>query len=473
MSDTLKIHDSLDAHFQKNLEEMQRFLAQPGFSHTGEGVRETAEMALGYVKSLNPAEAELVETDGNPVVYGKVLSKKPNAKTLIAYSLYDIVPVVEEEWTFPPLGGTITDAEKIGVQPHLGKVLVSRGTHNQRGPMLAFVQVLKAYQAVTGDIPVNVLFAWEGEEEIGCPHLLQFIQKKLDVLKTADAFYMPSMRDDEDGNLVVNRGYKGKLNVEIEIKGGEWGGRLDGKPLWAANTGWIDAPMHRMIRLLGTLFDENQRAAVDGLYENVRPYDDEDTENMQNIKDTFNEDLFKKGLNISRFKNGMPGVEAIEDFIMAPCLNICGIVGGYTGPRIFTTQPQKVITKMDFRLPPSVSSQDALDKLRKHLDNHGFPEAEIRTFGMYEWSRTSAKTDIYQACLRAAERRGKKTIVWPTSPAVAPYGYFNQDPLQLPCIFAGTGHGARAHQADEYITVDGIIDNMKFVTDFLDEWATG
>ena len=225
MSDTLKIHDYLDAHFQENLEEMRRFLAQPGFSHTGEGVRETAEMALGYVKSLNPAEAELVETDGNPVVYAKVLSKKPNAKTLIAYSLYDVVPVVEEDWTFPPLGGTITDAEKIGVQPHLGKVLVSRGTHNQRGPMLAFVQVLKAYQAVTGDIPVNVLFAWEGEEEIGCPHLLQFIQKKLDVLKTADAFYMPSMRDDEDGNLIVNRGYKGKLNVEIEIKGGEWGGR--------------------------------------------------------------------------------------------------------------------------------------------------------------------------------------------------------------------------------------------------------
>ncbi|NIP34905.1 MAG: hypothetical protein GWN18_08200, partial [Thermoplasmata archaeon] len=89
MEDTSRVHGYIDAHFNESIEEVRRFLRQPGFSHTGEGIRETARMCLGYLRGLGAAEAEMVETDGHPVVYGKVLSKNPRAKTLIAYSLYD------------------------------------------------------------------------------------------------------------------------------------------------------------------------------------------------------------------------------------------------------------------------------------------------------------------------------------------------------------------------------------------------
>ncbi len=353
----------------------------------------------------------------------------------------------------------------------MGKVICSRGSHNQRGPMLAFVLTLRALQAVTGDVPVNVLFCWEGEEEIGCPHLHQFIQKKLDVLRTADAFYMPSMRENENGQLIINRGYKGKLNVEIEIRGGEWGGTLDGRDLWSGNTSWIDAPMHRMVHLLSTLVDESQRPAIDGFYDNVRPYDEEERENLRVIKERFDEQTVKKSMNIARFKGGKPGTEAVEDYIMGPVVNIAGIVGGYTGPRVFTTQAQKVVAKIDMRLIPNQKSKEILEKLRSHLDRRGYREAEIREFGSYEWSRTSAIEDIYRAAIKTAERRGKEYIIWPTTPAVGPFGYFNQDLLRLPCIFAGTGHGWRAHQADEYIVLEDVRENMKFVADFLCEWA--
>jgi acetylornithine deacetylase/succinyl-diaminopimelate desuccinylase-like protein len=353
----------------------------------------------------------------------------------------------------------------------MGKVMVGRGTHNQRGPMLAFVRTLKALQEATGDIPVNVLFAWEGEEEIGCPNLRQFVDKKLDALREADAFYMPSMREDENGTLIINRGYKGKVNVEIEIHGGEWGGTLDARDLWSGNTAWIDAPLHRMIRLLATLFDEHQKPAIDGFWENVRPLNEEEQENLRVMTEAFDEAAIKESLNIGRFLEGRSGHEVLPDYYVGPLLNVGGIVGGYQGPKVFTLQGQRIVAKIDMRLVPNQRSAEIVQKLKDHLVRHGFPEAEVRVLGTYEWSRTSASTEIYQAAIRTAEAHGKRYQIWPTTPAVGPIGYFNQDPLQLPCIFAGTGHGWRAHQADEYIIVEDVRENMKFVADFLTEWA--
>jgi acetylornithine deacetylase/succinyl-diaminopimelate desuccinylase-like protein len=271
--------------------------------------------------------------------------------------------------------------------------------------------------------------------------------------------------------MIFNRGYKGKLNVEIEIAGGEWGGTLDGRDLWAANTAWVDAPMHQMIRLLGTLVDEHQRPAIDGFHDNVRPYTDEEVENLRVMREAFDEEQIKSSLNIGRFLEGRPGRELLEDYYLKPVINIGGIVGGYQGPQVFTLQGQRIAAKIDMRLVPDQHSDEILEKLRKHLDRHGFPHAQIRVFGRYEWSRTSASEDVYQAAIRVVERLGKPYQIWPTTPAVGPFGYFNQDPLHLPCIFAGTGHGWRAHQADEYITVEGLRENMHFVADFLHEWA--
>jgi acetylornithine deacetylase/succinyl-diaminopimelate desuccinylase-like protein len=161
----------------------------------------------------------------------------------------------------------------------------------------------------------------------------------------------------------------------------------------------------------------------------------------------------------------------LEDYYLGPMLNIGGIVGGYMGPQVFTLQGQRIVAKIDIRLVPNQRSEEVLQLLRAHLDRRGFEHAKIRVFGRYEWSRTSAMEDIYRAAISIVERSGKPYQIWPTTPAVGPFGYFNQHPLNLPCIFAGTGHGWRAHQADEYITIDGLRENMHFVADFLHEWA--
>jgi acetylornithine deacetylase/succinyl-diaminopimelate desuccinylase-like protein len=471
----MNTHDAvfqwIDKHFDECVAEIQRFLRQPGFSHTGEGIRETAEMARRYLEMLGTEDATLVETDGNPVVFGLLRSRRPQAKTLIIYSLYDEVPVVPADWTVPPLEARIVDAQVIGAPAHLGRVICARAAANQRGPMLATVLTLKAMREAIGDLPINVIWVWEGEEEIGCPHLPQFIDRKRQDLMAADALWMPSMEQDERGVMTIHRGYRGTVKIELEIKSGDWGGTLSGKDLWSANLPLVDAPMWRLVRILHSLVDDQDHLTLDGLEVLLRPLDAEERQELEILRRRFDEAEMKEVLGIARFKGGRPGRDLVEDYLMKPMVNVVGIVGGYTGPRVFTTLPMRVVAKLDFRFTPEVTAADVPRLLRAHLDRRGYREAEIRVLGGYEYSRTPASDPIYQAAFRACRHHGCEYVVWPTHPAVAPFGMFNRPPLSKPAIFVGMGHGARAHQADEYITVEGIRDFMKYTVSFLHEWA--
>ncbi|MGH2360648.1 MAG: hypothetical protein ACRDGM_08940, partial [bacterium] len=101
MTDLSRVFDHIDANFESYLQEIRRFLAQPGYSHTGEGMEQSAAMALEYIRSLGSEHCRLLTTDGYPVATGLLRSHDPQAKTLIVYSFYDEVPVTPADWTFP------------------------------------------------------------------------------------------------------------------------------------------------------------------------------------------------------------------------------------------------------------------------------------------------------------------------------------------------------------------------------------
>lgn len=462
----------LDDHFDQTIGEIRRYLGQPGFSHSGEGIRESAELTKWYLEDAGSEGVELVETGGHPVVFGRLNSGRPAARNLIIYSHYDMVPLMDlKQWVAPPLEAPIVDAEQIGAPAQLGKVVVGRAANDYRGPLVATLHALKAMRAVTGDIPVNILWVIDGEEEIGAPHLHNFVTARLDELQTGEALWMPGMHQDTAGVMQVYRGYKGNSKIEMEIKGGEWGGTLDTKESWAANLHWMDAPMWRMIRLLSTLVDENDLATIDGLDGLLAPYTDEDREQLGILKERLDEGRLKRSLNIARFKRGQDPRLLLENFIMKPTLNVVGITGGYVGPGVYSTLPMDVTAKVELRFPPEATYADVRRLLRAHLDRRGYGEAELRFLGGYEYARTSAREEIYEAAFRACRRHGCDYLVWPIKPAGAPFAHFNRPPLNKPLIFVGMGHGERWHQPNEYITVDGVRDHMRYVATFLDEWA--
>ena len=104
-----EIHAHIDGHFEEYLDEIRRYLRQPGISQTGEGIRESAELTRDFVTGLADTEAHLVETEGNPVVLGRTGADAADAKTLLLYCFYDVVPAAPEDWACPPFEPTVLD----------------------------------------------------------------------------------------------------------------------------------------------------------------------------------------------------------------------------------------------------------------------------------------------------------------------------------------------------------------------------
>ncbi|MGQ0569769.1 MAG: hypothetical protein ACT4P5_09600 [Armatimonadota bacterium] len=210
---------------------------------------------------------------------------------------------------------------------------------------------------------------------------------------------------------------------------------------------------------------------IDGFWSKVRPVTPEERHELDEVRARFDEEETRQILGIARFRSGRPGIELLERFIMDPMLNVVGITGGYTGPGVFTTLPMHVVAKLDFRFPPDLRSEEILSLLRAHLDRSGFPEIQIRRIGGYEWSRTSPDDPLMIAAANAAERHGFEYFRWPTHAAVNTCSLFNQPPLRLPVSFACAGHGGRWHQPDEYCTVEGLRNAMKYALTFIHTWA--
>lgn len=471
-----QIEAYIEDRFDEHLERIRTLLQQPSVSLTTEldspEVRRCAEMVRDDILELGAERAELVEfEEGYPVVFGILRSRDPEAKTLILYCFYDVMPADEPEWRVPPFAAEILDAEEIGVPAFFGKCLVARGANHPKGPLVAFMNALRSVQEVTGDIPVSVIFVIEGEEEIASRNLPEFRDRFMEELKEADGVYFPTPAQslDEKGVHEFRLGYKGWIPIELKVEGGEWGGPT--RTLGSADVAWVDAPAWRLVWALNTLLGPDGRVLIEGFYEDVREPTPEEVELLRAAKQEFDEEGKKTELGIARFKGGQPGEALFERYVMDPVLNIDGLVSGYTGPQIQTTLPKDAVAKITIKIVPNMKREDVLAKLRRHLDRHGFPEVQIDTYGGYPWSRTSPKADIVQAALRAADMHGVKSAPWPTYVYCAPFSLFTEPPLNLPSVAAGLGRKGKGHSANEYLTVDGIRLFEKWVVTFLHEYA--
>ena len=484
MSTIERIHAHIDANFEAYLAEIKDYLSLPGISQTGVGIRESAELTLSLVKGLERTEARLVEAGGNPVVLGRTRATAPDARTLLLYCFYDVVPAAAEDWACAPFEPTVMAADRIGLPADLGKVLCGRGTTDHRGPFIAALLALRSMQAAGGGLPVDVMYAIEGEEEIGSPNLPAFVAAHQDELRGADAFWFPrTSRETADGPLVVHRGYKGQLWLNLAVKGGEWGGTLDARDIWSANVAWVDAPALRLIKALNSLIDDDDRIAIDGFWDHVRPMGPDEKDEIARLQADFDEAAIKRSLKIARFKGGESGRKLLPRYIMEPQINISlGVWPGLPGEedytvgvvegRLRTELLMRARARVDFRITPDLEPDQIMALVRSHLDRRGFHEIEVsQARGSYSWSRTQPTAGIYGALRKACEAHRIKPDIWPTMPSTAPFDLFNRSPLQLPIIIFGAAHGARWHEANEYVTVEGLRDFMKFTVTWLHAWA--
>jgi acetylornithine deacetylase/succinyl-diaminopimelate desuccinylase-like protein len=177
-----RVLDHIDEHWPGHLAATRAFVRQPSISADGTGMVEMAAKVRDQIIALGGI-AEIIPTAMHPVVWGRIDAGKP--RTLLYYGMYDVQPVVGEErdWIIDPFGGEIREL------PGLGECLVNRGITNQKGSMIGFFNVLEAIRAAGDELPVNIVFLIEGEEELGARNLPEFVREHKERLKADAAFF--------------------------------------------------------------------------------------------------------------------------------------------------------------------------------------------------------------------------------------------------------------------------------------------
>ncbi len=442
-----KVFAFIDQNIPKHIAKIQELVRQPSISPENKGVRECANLVLRYFKELG-SRATLVETSGNPVVFGKYDAGAD--KTVVVYMMYDTMPVDEPGWRVDPLAGALVEV------PPFKRCLVARGAYNTKGELRGFLNACESIKATGQELPVNLIFVAEGEEELGSRHLPEFFEKHQNDLQEADSVFFPFCSEDRNGKVLMSLGVKGIVFFELELDGASWGRGPKEFAIHGSNKAWVDSPTWRMIQALSTMTGpDGNKVLIKDFYKNVKVPTQEDFELITRLEKTFDETPQKTEMKVDRFIDDKRGVEALKKYLFDPTLNIDGLWSGYVGPETKTLLPHKITVKMDVRLVPNMMTKDVIPMVRKHLDEQGFKEVQIRVLEAgYGWARTSYKSPVAKALAKSYQELGKDPEIWPTLAGSAPFSMFDQEPLSLPFVFGGLGHGALAHSPNEYIVVD-------------------
>ena len=457
-----KVYKHIDQDVEKHILKLQEFVRQPSISQTGEGVRECAELLKSYLEELGCRKATLVEGQYSPIVYAEYNTGAE--KTLIIYMMYDVQPAEDIHlWKTPPFEGRLVE------MPPFKKVLMARGAINTKGPLVAFINAASAIRDVD-EIPVNLIFVAEGEEERASVSMPRFVRDHKNELKRADAVYFPASCQDKNGLAEPGLGSEGILYIELETSGSLWGRGPTEFGVHGALKLIIDSPAWRHIKMLSSLVSEDgNRVEIKGWYDDISVPTEEDLELLRNgyrkstpAVEVFDPELIKKMLKIKVFTDDVTDKEEIiKRLVFGTSFNLDGIWGGWTGPGTKTFVPHKVTSKHNIRFVPKQDMDDLYRKIRKHLDEKGYKDVELRKLGGYPWALVDHKSDIAESAYVMFEQFGVKYAIYPPVASMLkfypawPAYVFAGEPLRLPIVGAALGHGGRAHSPNEYFVIEG------------------
>lgn len=427
---------------------LRDWIAHPAIAAENRGFPDGAERMAAMLREVGFQHVEIIPTDGKPGVFATLDAGAP--RTVGMYFMYDVKQFDPKEWTSPPLDGAIVD------RPGLGKVMVGRGAVNQKGPQSAFLAALESFRATGRKLPVNLVLVAEGEEEIGSPHVAQFVlaPQVQAALAKCTGVWMPHATQGLDGNVTVNLGAKGVIEVELTASGPLWG-RGPTRDVHSSFKSMVDSPVWRLVQALNTLVTpDGNTVAIDGWFEKVRPLNTEEKTLLAAATKKLNERQFKVGAATNRWIDDLPFPAALERYLSQPTINIEGIYGGYTGPGGKTVLPHKASVKLDFRLVPDQTAADSVAKLKAHLAQRGYGDIEVNYTGGYNPTATRSDAPLIQAQVAVLRRNGIEPVLWPRLAGSYPGFVFTDAPLHLAAGHFGLGHGGGAHAPDEYLVIE-------------------
>ena len=446
------IYDHIDAHADEYIKDLQTLVQQPSISAQNIGLLECADLVKKMMDD-DGLDAHLHKLEGGPpVITGHMTSPKSD-KTMLCYSHYDVQPPEPlDAWTHGgPWSAEIVDG-----------VLYGRGATDNKSGVLAFNKAAKAFMQVRGELPVNLKFIIEGEEEIGSVHLGPWVEKNSDLLEADGMHCLDGSVDVATGLPDVDLGLKSVLFVELVARGAS-------SDVHSLNFPLLPSPAWDLVRVLNTIMDENRRILIEGWYEGLYELQEEDFEQLEDKARRVDLNKLKNEWGIDKFALGREGIEAMKARAYEPTANIAGLISGYTGPGSKTIVPNEARVKMDFRLIPNLDPDKAIEKLRAHLEKHGFGHIEVISEARAEPPyKISVKESMSQAVIAAALKvYGEKPIV----NGVSAEGTILKH-IWIPCVLTGfASTGANLHAPDENIRIDHYIQGIKSAATIMEEFG--
>lgn len=459
-----ELHRDIDRSWNRHLEETRKLLRIPSVSMTGEGIEDTAHAVSDMLSGLG-VRARLFKgkKEAPPLITGYL--DVGAERTGILYGMYDVQPVGDpDEWDHPPFGATVVRKRPFG------EVVVGRGTYNSKGALAGMLLAIRTMLDAE-EMPLNMHFLIEGEEELGGVSLPRYVMKSKDVLSKSDVAFGFDYSEDSRGVPVISLGLKGVVYFDLIAEGNpDTGGPMK----WDVHSGeasWVHNPAWRLTQALSTMVDGEQRPAIDGMWDDVREPDEDDRELIRKIAPDFDGEAYLSDLGVAKFKGEGTEEELITKYLFEPTVNIDGLISGYTDPGTKTVIPQSAVAKVDIRTVPDMTVEDTREKVMAHLRRRGFTDIRMRNYEDYPWTKVSPREDISVACVEAMRYHGKEPEVWPMMAGSAPFYLFDQV-LGVPWGGVGLGYGGHAHAPNEFAVVKGMREFEKSIITVMHVYAS-
>ena len=411
---------------QKNkdrfLNEMLDLLRIPSISAKSEHKPDMLKCAEAVKQGLLQAgcdKAEVMPTEGHPVVYGEKIID-PSKPTVLVYGHYDVQPAEPLElWTHPPFEPTIVD----------GKIF-ARGSADDKGQFFMHVKALET-MVKTNTMVTNVKFLIEGEEEVGSPNLAKFVGANKKLLK-ADVILISDSAMLSMDNPSLDTGVRGLSYIQIEVTGanrdlhsGIYGGAV-------AN------PITILAQMIASCHDKNNHVTIPGFYDDVVEASAEERALIN--KAPYNEKEYMEDLGVKELW-GEKGYTTYERTGIRPTLEINGIWGGYIGEGSKTVLPSKAFAKISARLVPNQSSEKMAEKLLNYFKSIAPASVEVKTELHHggEPYMTPIDSKGYIAASKAVEASFGKTPIPVRGGGSIPICSILEKELGIKIIFMGFG----------------------------------
>ena len=413
-------------------------------------ILKAADFLVQQLKSLNLDTVRAYETPGNPIVYAEHI-QYDDRPTVLIYGHYDVQPSDPDElWDTPPFEPTIKDG-----------LIYARGASDDKGQAYTHIKAVESFIKSGQQLPINVKFILEGEEEIGSPNLVPFIEEHKEMLSCDMVLISDTSMFGKD-QPSITYGLRGLAYMEVEVVGpnrdlhsGVYGGA-------------VENPANVLCEIIAKLKDENGVIQIPGFYDRVKDLTDEERKAYAQLP--FDEDEYKKTLNIEAV-HGEKGYSTLERSSGRPSLDVNGLWSGYQKEGAKTVLPSKANAKISMRLVPDQDPKEIAKLFKEYVESIAPETVRVKVSEHHGGHPSVTDLNFYglQAGAKAFEEIYNTKVLFSREGGSIPIVADFQRVLNVESILMGFGLTSNAiHSPNENFSLEDFYRGIKTSARFME-----